>query len=174
MGPIGHVWADPLKTFREEERVRCLFRLYGMYSAAKANVLSDPLMCGGFVGGLAIRKLMGTPACRILLRLEHYCCRHCSHLTVAPLVPDNLPRSPPISPLTLPLTSPPPAHPSSFTFALVNSFSPFNTHPLFFPSPLLSFLHLFLLVFVSSPLTCRVGLPCLSFFAHCALSLSLW
>lgn len=59
MGPIGHVCADPLKTFREEERVRCLFRLHGVYSAAKANVLSDPLMCGGFVGGHAIRKIDG-------------------------------------------------------------------------------------------------------------------
>lgn len=71
-----------------------------------------------FVGGLATRKIDGGSClcvCFFFLQHERFCCRHCSHLTVTPLVPDNLPRSPPINRLapprlTLPLTSPPPTH----------------------------------------------------------------
>lgn len=92
------------------------------------------------------------------LRLERSCCRHCSHLTVTPLVPDNLPRSPPINRLaprlTLPLTPPPSSHlrPSLFL--------PLNTHPsLPYLVPFAPFLLGF---FYLHPLTCCVGLPCLS------------
>lgn len=66
--------------------------------------------------------------CVCLLQLQHHCCRHCSHLTVTPLWPDNLPRSPHELPcssrLALPIISPPPTHSPSLAFCLpLNSIS---------------------------------------------------
>lgn len=105
------------------------------------------------------------------LQHERCCCRHCSHLTVTPLVPDNLPRSPPINRLapprlTLPLTSPPPTHccPSLSLSSTLSSlehmsiffFFPVHYFVLYTPLPPL------LVFYLQPPLTCCVGLPCLS------------
>lgn len=67
---------------------------------------------------------MCSPACVCLLQLSHHCCRHCSHLTVTPLWPDNLPRSPlqlPCSSLSLLILCllPPPSPTTLFSLASI-------------------------------------------------------
>lgn len=138
--------------------------------------------------GWPLGKLIAAPACVCFFFLQHErcCCRHCSHLTVTPLVPDNLPRSPPINRLapprlTLPLTSPPPTHccPSLSLSSTLSSLEHMSIFFFFFPSTILSFTHPFLLCLssISSPLSLAVWVfPVFHYapFTHCALSLSLW